>query len=177
MGSLDEQGFIRISGRKKDLIIRGGHNIEPRVIEEALLHSPAVALAAAVGKPDSHAGELPVAYVQLHPGAKATSQELIAIAAAHISERPAVPKEVIIMEQLPLTAVGKPQKHLLQLDAARRAMEHALKEVQGNWQLDVGIEQGGLMLTVKMAPQQELARSQVQEILSNFAIRSRVLEA
>jgi fatty-acyl-CoA synthase len=84
---------------------------------------------------------------------------------------------VIIMEQLPLTAVGKPQKHLLQLDAARRAMEHALREVQGNWQLDVGIEQGGLMLTVKVAPQQELARSQVQEILSNFAIRSRVLEA
>lgn len=177
MGSLDEQGFIRISGRKKDLIIRGGHNIEPRVIEEALLHSPAVALAAAVGKPDSHAGELPVAYVQLHPGAKATSQELIDIATAHIPERPAVPKEVIIMEQLPLTAVGKPQKHLLQLDAARRAMEHALREVQGNWQLDVGIEQGGLMLTVKVAPQQELARSQVQEILSNFAIRSRVLEA
>lgn len=177
IGSLDDQGFIRISGRKKDLIIRGGHNIEPRVIEEALLHSPAVALAAAVGKPDTHAGELPVAYVQLHPGAKASPQELIELAAAHIPERPAVPKEVIIVDQLPLTAVGKPQKHLLQVDAARRALEHALREVHGSWQLDVGMEQGGLMLTVTVAPQQDQARSQVQEILSNFAIRSRVVQA
>ncbi len=177
MGSLDEHGVIRISGRKKDLIIRSGHNIEPRVIEEALLHSPAVALAAAVGKPDTHAGELPVAYVQLHPGAKASAQELIEVAAAHIPERPAVPKEVIILDQLPLTAVGKPQKHLLQLDAARREISAALKGVPGRWQLEVVIEGGGLMILVQVEPGQDEVSAAVRKILSNYALRSRVLAA
>lgn len=177
LGSLDAQGFIRISGRKKDLIIRGGHNIEPRVIEEALLHAPAVALAAAVGRPDAHAGELPVAYVQLHPGASVTAEELIAVAAAHIPERVAVPKEVIIMEQLPLTAVGKPQKNLLQQDAARRALEQSLGALSGHWQLDVASEGGGLLLTVTVAPGQALLREQVQQILAGYALRSRVVEA
>ena len=95
LGCLEADGDIRISGRQKDLIIRGGHNIEPRVIEEALMHSPAVALAAAVGKPDSHAGELPVAYVQLHPGMQVTEQALLEVAAAHISERAAVAKALV----------------------------------------------------------------------------------
>jgi fatty-acyl-CoA synthase len=174
LGSLDSDGYIRISGRKKDLIIRGGHNIEPRVIEEALLHCPAVALAAAVGKPDAHAGELPVAYVQLHPGAQATEAELLQVAAAHIPERPAVPKEIIVLEQIPLTAVGKPQKHLLQVDAARRTFESALSGVQGDWTLDVGIEGGGLMVSVSVPATQANARRQVEQILSTFAVRHRV---
>ena len=110
LGSLDEEGYIRISGRQKDLIIRSGHNIEPRVIEEALLHSPAVALAAAVGKPDAHAGELPVAYVQLTKGAKASAEELVSFAAQHVPERPAAPKEVFVLEAMPLTDVEKPDK-------------------------------------------------------------------
>ncbi len=177
LGSLDTHGFIRISGRKKDLIIRSGHNIEPRVIEEALLHCPAVALAAAVGKPDAHAGELPVAYVQLHPGTHVTEQELIDIAAAHIPERPAIPKEVIILNQLPLTAVGKPQKHLLQQDAARRAIELALEGVEAAWQLDVSMESGGLLLTVRVPPGDVAAKTQLQLILSNYTVRSRVVEA
>ena len=129
LGSLDEEGYIRISGRKKDLIIRGGHNIEPRLIEDALMQSPAVALAAAVGKPDAHAGELPVAYVQLQPGAQITEQALLEFAAAHIPERPAVPKDIVLLERIPLTAVGKPQKHLLQIDAAERVFRAANEDV------------------------------------------------
>ena len=62
-GSVDADGFVYLTGRAKDLIIRGGHNIDPRVIEEALLRHPAVAAAAAVGRPDRHSGEVPVAYV------------------------------------------------------------------------------------------------------------------
>ena len=120
LGSIDADGYIRISGRQKDLIIRGGHNIEPRLIEDALLQSPWVAQAAAVGKPDAHAGELPIAYVELHPGAQVSVDELLRYAAERIPERPAVPKEIIVLDKLPLTAVGKPIKHLLQLDAARR---------------------------------------------------------
>ncbi|WP_034023190.1 AMP-binding protein, partial [Pseudomonas aeruginosa] len=59
LGRIDEDGYIWLTGRSKDLIIRGGHNIDPQMIEEALHRHPAVALAAAVGKPDAKAGELP----------------------------------------------------------------------------------------------------------------------
>ena len=60
LGRIDADGYLWVTGRSKDLIIRGGHNIEPAVIEEALLAHEAVQFAAAVGKPDAHAGELPV---------------------------------------------------------------------------------------------------------------------
>ena len=62
LGRIDADGFVYLTGRAKDLIIRGGHNIDPRVIEDALLAHPAVAAVAAVGRPDRHAGEVPVAY-------------------------------------------------------------------------------------------------------------------
>ena len=61
--------LLWITGRAKDLIIRGGHNIDPMAIEEVFFQHPAVALAAVVGEPDAYAGELPVAFVQLKPGA------------------------------------------------------------------------------------------------------------
>ena len=63
LGSVDDDGFVYLAGRAKDLIIRGGHNIDPRTIEEALLRHPAIRAAAAVGRPDRHSGEVPVAYV------------------------------------------------------------------------------------------------------------------
>ena len=63
LGQVDDGGFVYLTGRAKDLIIRGGHNIDPRVIEDALLAHPAVRAAAAVGRPDRHSGEVPVAYV------------------------------------------------------------------------------------------------------------------
>ena len=68
LGSVDADGFVYLTGRAKDLIIRGGHNIDPRVIEEALLRHPAVAAAAAVGRPDRHSGEVPAVYVVHRPG-------------------------------------------------------------------------------------------------------------
>ena len=65
IGRLDEQGRLHLQGRAKDLIIRGGHNIDPKTIEDALASHPAVRLCAAVGAPDAYAGELPVAFVTL----------------------------------------------------------------------------------------------------------------
>ena len=76
----DEKGRLFIAGRSKDLIIRSGHNIDPRTIEEAVSRHPAVSLAAAVSQPDRYAGELPVCYVSLKPGMKATVEELRAFA-------------------------------------------------------------------------------------------------
>jgi len=107
LGRRDANGYLWLTGRKKQLIIRGGHNIDPATIEEPLHRHPDVALAAAVGRPDAHAGEVPVAYVQLRPGARAGESELLAFAAESIGERAAVPKAVRIVEQIPVTAVGK----------------------------------------------------------------------
>ena len=107
LGRVDAEGYFWLAGRSKELIIRGGHNIDPKVIEEQVHLHPAVALAAAVGRPDGHAGEVPVVYVQLRPGAAATPGELQAWAESHIAERAAWPKQVEILQALPTTAVGK----------------------------------------------------------------------
>jgi fatty-acyl-CoA synthase len=119
LGWLDAQGRLNLSGRSKDLIIRSGHNIDPKVIEDALAAHPAVQLCAAVGAPDAYAGELPVAFVTLRPGASATPQELLAFAAQHVDEPPARPKSVTILETMPMTNVGKIYKPDLRLLAAR----------------------------------------------------------
>ncbi len=103
----DADGYFWLTGRKKELIIRGGHNIDPLLVEEPLYRHPAVELAAAIGRPDGHAGELPVAYVQLKEGASATEAELLAYLQAQVGERAAIPKQVHIIESMPLTGVGK----------------------------------------------------------------------
>ena len=107
LGRQDANGYFWLAGRKKELIIRGGHNIDPKIIEDALQKHPAVGLVAAVGSPDSYAGELPVAYVQLKPGLVVTEAELLEHAARTIPEKAAVPKRVKISSSLPTTAVGK----------------------------------------------------------------------
>jgi fatty-acyl-CoA synthase len=90
-----------------------------------------VLLAAAVSKPDAYAGELPVAYVQLVPGARATADAIREFALEHIPERAAAPKEIVIVEKMPLTDVQKPAKMELRRDAARRAFREVLADVAG----------------------------------------------
>lgn len=126
LGRLDADGYLWLTGRAKDVIIRGGHNIDPTMIEDALLEHGAVRLAAAVSKPDAHAGELPVAYVQLREGASATEDELRDFARARIPERAANPVSLHILDRLPLTDVGKPHKVALRHDAAERAFRDVL---------------------------------------------------
>ncbi|HLZ67755.1 MAG TPA: acyl-CoA synthetase [Aliidongia sp.] len=129
LGRCDAEGYFWLTGRKKDLIIRGGHNIDPAAIEEPLHRHAAVQIAAAIGRPDAHAGELPVAYVQLKPGATASEQELMAFVGERISERAAMPKHIRIVEAMPLTGVGKIFKPELKrretLDAIRAALTGA----------------------------------------------------
>ena len=171
LGSLDADGYLRISGRQKDLIIRGGHNIEPGLIEEALLQSPYVALAAAVGKPDAHAGELPIAYVELHPGMQVSSDELLSFASERIPERPAVPKEIFILDKLPLTSVGKPMKHVLQMDAAKRVFEGALQALTCAWSLDIANTGGsGLHSKLQLRNASEADRQAAEKILSAYSV-------
>jgi fatty-acyl-CoA synthase len=107
LGRMDADGYLWLTGREKELIIRGGHNIDPKLIEDPLHRHPAVALAAAVGRPDARVGELPVAYVQPEENARVSAEELLRFAKEHITERAAVPREIIIIEEMPLTTVGK----------------------------------------------------------------------
>ncbi|WP_434220945.1 acyl-CoA synthetase [Paralimibaculum aggregatum] len=128
MGRLDADGYLWITGRLKDLIIRGGHNIDPGLIEEALMGHSAVAFVGAIGQPDAVAGELPCAYVELRDDASITEAELLDYAREHIPERAAVPKHLEIVDELPKTAVGKVFKPALRKRAIHRVYAGALAD-------------------------------------------------
>jgi fatty-acyl-CoA synthase len=124
IGHVDAERRVFVTGRAKDVIIRSSHNIDPQIIEEALLQHPDVEMAAAVGEPDEYAGELPVAYVSLRPGAQVDAAALASFANERIPERPAFPRRVEILDAIPLTAVGKVYKPRLRA----LACEHALAQ-------------------------------------------------
>jgi fatty-acyl-CoA synthase len=126
LAAVDADGYIRLAGRAKDLIIRGGHNIDPQTIEDALLAHAEVTAAAAVGMPDVHAGEVPIAYVTVTPGSEITPDELKTWARDRVPERAAAPKAVEVVDAIPLTTVGKPYKPELRRRAAERAAREAL---------------------------------------------------
>lgn len=128
LGRIDGDDYLWITGRAKDLIIRGGHNIDPAIIEEALLGHDAVAFAGAIGQPDAHAGEIPCAYVELVTGATVTVDELLAFCDSHITERAAKPKYLEILDELPKTAVGKVFKPDLRKRAIQRIYNAALQD-------------------------------------------------
>lgn len=127
LGRIDADDYIWITGRAKDLIIRGGHNIDPAEIEEALLGHEAVAFAGAIGQPDIHAGEVPCAYVELVEGASVTTDELMAFCQERVHERAAQPKHMEIMAELPKTAVGKIFKPDLRKSAITRVYNATLE--------------------------------------------------
>jgi fatty-acyl-CoA synthase len=177
LGRIDRDGYIFVTGRAKDVIIRGGHNIDPAWIEEPLAQSPDVLLAAAVGKPDAYAGELPVAYVQLVPGSRATPAELLAYLSERIAERPAVPKEILIVDKLPLTDVGKPDKVSLRRQIAEQAFRETLSEATGlSGRLQVTVQphprQGSQVAVVATAPRadREALAASIERVMGQFAI-------
>ncbi|MBS0451474.1 MAG: acyl-CoA synthetase [Proteobacteria bacterium] len=129
LGFIDADERLNLSGRAKDLIIRSGHNIDPKTIEDALSAHPSVQICAAVGAPDAYAGELPVAYVSLMPGAAATESELMAFAAKGVDEAPARPKSVVILDKIPMTNVGKVYKPELRLLAAQAVVQALVDQV------------------------------------------------
>ncbi len=132
LGRVDGDGYVWLQGRAKDLIIRSGHNIDPRLIEEALSHHPAVNMVAAVGQPDGYAGEIPKAFVTLNAGSSVSEDELLDYAREHVSERPAAPAEVTVLEALPLTAIGKVYKPALRALAAEGVAIRLLNEALSN---------------------------------------------
>ena len=172
LARVDVDGFIHLAGRAKDLIIRGGHNIDPAVIENALLAHPAVTAAQAVGRPDVHAGEVPVAFVPLAPGADATPDELRAWASDHVPEQAAAPKAITVLDALPVTLVGKPFKPALRAEATREAVAEALRDVPGVASVEGVVEGGAVLAVVGLA--EGAGEAAVKETLDSFAISWRM---
>jgi fatty-acyl-CoA synthase len=172
LARIDDDGFVHLAGRAKDLIIRGGHNIDPAVIESALLAHPAVTAAEAVGRPDIHAGEVPVAFVTLAPGAQATAGELAAWAAQRVPEQAAAPKSVTVLDALPVTHVGKPFKPALRAQAARDAVAHALRGLPTVNAVRGVIEDGAVVIVVDLHASTD--HTSVTEALDRFAITWRL---
>lgn len=169
LGRQDKDGYFWLTGRSKDLIIRGGHNIDPAIIEETLAQHPDVALAAAVGQPDGYAGELPVAYVTLRPGAQVDSETLREFARGRIPERAAAPVRVEILDALPTTAVGKIFKPALR----HQAMAHVLTEAlaAGHIAASVAVsadDRHGVLAQVRL--QDPAQRQAAEKIASQFTV-------
>lgn len=168
LGRIDADGYLWITGRAKDLIIRGGHNIDPAEIEEALAGHEAVAFVGAIGQPDARAGELPCAYVELVAGAQVTPAELMAYASDHVQERAAQPKYIEILDELPKTAVGKVFKPDLRRSAITRVYNGALSEAGVAAQVVAVVEDKKRGLVAQVAKTGAVEEAQVQEVLGSF---------
>ena len=189
LGRLDAEGYLWITGRAKDLIIRGGHNIDPMPIEEALYQHPDVALAAVIGQPDARVGELPLAYVQLKPGVEKTEALAAALHAwvrERTPERAAIPVAVLLVDAIPLTGVGKVFKPQLRWLASTSVFTTALEPLKTEFEgltlnVAVGVDgTHGTLATVNLGAvcawalsekQKEAASARVAEIMGPFVIR------
>ena len=120
IGYLDADGYLFIVDRIKDLILCGGYNVYPRMIEEAAYQHPAVQDAVAIGIPDAYRGQAPKLFVTLRPGATATPDQILAFLKDHLN-RIEIPKSVEIRETLPKTMVGKLSKKELVAEEAAKA--------------------------------------------------------
>jgi long-chain acyl-CoA synthetase len=116
IGRLDEEGYLYIVDRKKDMLIYKGHNVYPRELEEIIFTHPAVANCAVIGKPDPAAGEIPKAFVVLKPGASATAEEIMNLVSSRVGAYKKI-REVEFIPAIPVSLAGKPLKRDL------RAME------------------------------------------------------
>ncbi len=168
LGRVDSGGYLWITGRAKDLIIRGGHNIDPAVIEEALAGHEAVAFTGAIGQPDAHAGELPCVYVELVDGAQVSERELMEHVQKSVSERAAIPKHLEILDELPKTAVGKVFKPDLRRLAITRTYDEALREAGLSAKVIEVVEDRKLGLVAKLSRTGEVEDEAVDGCLGAF---------
>jgi fatty-acyl-CoA synthase len=172
LGHVDGQGYLHVTGRAKDVIIRGSHNIDPGLVEDAFLAHPQVALCAVVGEPDAYAGEVPVAFVTLRPGCEADPAALLAEVAPRVYERPAVPKRVTVLPALPMTAIGKVYKPALRLLAIEARLREELSDI--GRPLAITAEERGGTLVARLAVlghDDPALRSAVQDKLGAMALR------
>ena len=170
LGRLDADGYLWITGRAKDLIIRGGHNIDPALLEEAMIGHPAVAFAGAIGQPDAHSGEAPAVYVELVEGKSADAAELLAFLKERLPEPAAMPRHVEVLDALPKTAVGKVFKPDLRRRAITRVYDAALAGAGLGARVRSVVEDKrlGLVAELEPGPAGEAEAEAVQAALSRY---------
>ena len=175
LGHIDTAGRVFITGRAKDVIIRGAHNIDPSMIEEAFSAHPAVQSCAAVGEPDAYAGELPVIFLTLRPGVRASAAEILEAVAPTIGERAAVPRRVTVLDAMPMTAIGKLYKPALRLRAIEQAYTEALQPLAGacaGISVKAGQAAGGMAAQIRIADAADRTaiEARVRELLARYSV-------
>ncbi|MEQ9214279.1 MAG: acyl-CoA synthetase [Marinovum algicola] len=168
LGRIDGDGYLWITGRAKDLIIRGGHNIDPADIEEALMAHAEVAGAGAIGQPDAHSGELPCAYVELVDGGSVDAEALREHCKIHVHERAAIPKYIEVLDELPKTAVGKVFKPDLRKRAITRVYNAALAEAGINAEVTEVIDDKKRGLVARLSKTGEADEAAISHCLGEF---------
>lgn len=168
LGRIDPDGYLWITGRAKDLIIRGGHNIDPAEIEEALMAHTDVAMAGAIGQPDAHSGEIPCVYVELVEGGTATGEELREHCKVHVHERAAIPKYVEVLPELPKTAVGKVFKPDLRKHAITRIYNAELEKAELPARVAEVIDSKKRGLVARLEKTGDVDDATVGEVLGRF---------
>lgn len=171
LGRIDADGYIWITGRAKDIILRGGRNIDPAVIEEAVAKHEDVAFVRAIGQPDRHAGEVPCAYVELAEGASATEADLLAYAREVVTEGGAAPVYVGIVDELPKSGVGKVLKPELRKMAIKRVFDEALRESGVSAEVAIVKEDKKLGLVAHVSKGGGASEQDVDACLSGFVTR------
>jgi fatty-acyl-CoA synthase len=176
LGKQNEHGYLSLCGRKKELIIRGGHNIDPKMIEDVASSHPDVFLAAAVPRPDSYAGELPVLYVTKRADAELSTESLLGFMKENVPERAAIPKFVHIIDEMPLTAVGKLFKPELVCQEITHVIKLTLKQDLPEAKLSINAapdKKLGIVaniIVLSNMDNEEITRKIIKQSLSDFAI-------
>lgn len=182
LGRQDADSYFWLTGRTEELIIRGGHNIDPAAIEDPLYRLEGIQVAAAVGRPDPYAGEVPVAYVQLQEGVDLTSDQILDYLKKEIGERAAVPKEVTIIDEMPLTPVGKIFKPALRWKAIQRVYQGELEAIDDLIEsVDVAVTEDKIhgsmaAITIKVASEfsHDKIRAKVSDTLARYTVKYRL---
>ena len=177
LGRVTAEGYVWVTGRAKDVIIRSGHNIDPALIEDEATRHPAVATAAAVGCPDEYAGELPALFVTLVPGAEATVDDLRGWLHEHIAEPPAMPKIIEVIETMPLTAIGKVFRPALRDRLIERIYADRLKDLPGPPKVTAatGAQGADVTVSVPAAALSEALTRTINERLARFTLSQPVV--
>ena len=173
LGRIGEDGEVYVTGRAKDVIIRGGHNIDPTAIEDLALRFPGVGLAAAVGRPDAYAGETPMLFVTPAPGGAIDVEALAAFVADGAMEAPARPRAIVSIGEMPMTPVGKIYKPRLREIAAEEAAREALTAALDGAHFEIAAthDSGGLLVMARVpALSLEIARAALAVFPTRFGL-------
>ncbi len=171
LGHCDEDGYLWITGRAKDVIIRGGHNVDPGLIEEALAEHEAVAFVGAVGQPDPRLGEVPCVYAELVEGSSATAEDLLKFAREAIKDRLAIPEHVEVLGELPKTAVGKVFKPDLRARSIERVLSARLAEESLPATVSGVDDDPDTGLTANISINDPASNDRVNEVLGEYPIQ------